>query len=116
MKIVRFESAGATHLGSLHADGRVTILEGDPLKQGDPLKPAELFGPLRDTGTVATVDKLLAPIEPRDILCIGLNYKAHAAESNAAPPAYPVLFLKNSGTLQNPVSYTHLTLPTKRIV
>ena len=96
MKIVRFESAGATRLGSLHADGRVTILEGDPLK------PADLFGPLRDTGTVAKVDKLLAPIEPRDILCIGLNYKAHAAESNAAPPAYPVLFLKNSGTLQNP--------------
>ena len=90
MKIVRFESAGATHLGSLHADGRVTLLEG------------ALFGPLRDTDTVAKVDKLLAPLEPRDILCIGLNYKAHAAESNAAPPAYPVLFLKNSGTLQNP--------------
>jgi 2-keto-4-pentenoate hydratase/2-oxohepta-3-ene-1,7-dioic acid hydratase in catechol pathway len=90
MKIVRFESAGATHLGSLHTDDRVTILEG------------ELFGPLRDTGTVATVDKLLAPLEPRDILCIGLNYKAHAAESNAAPPAHPVLFLKNSGTLQSP--------------
>jgi 2-keto-4-pentenoate hydratase/2-oxohepta-3-ene-1,7-dioic acid hydratase in catechol pathway len=90
MKIVRFESAGATHLGSLRADGRVTLLEGD------------LFGRLRDTDTAATVDKLLAPLEPRDILCIGLNYKAHAAESNAAPPAHPVLFLKNSGTLQNP--------------
>ena len=90
MKIVRFESAGATRLGSLHADGRVTILEG------------ELFGPLSDTGTVAKVDKLLAPLEPRDILCIGLNYRQHAAESNAAPPAHPVLFLKNSGTLQNP--------------
>jgi 2-keto-4-pentenoate hydratase/2-oxohepta-3-ene-1,7-dioic acid hydratase in catechol pathway len=90
MKIVRFESAGATHLGSLHADGHVTILDG------------EMFGPLRDTSTVAKVDKLLAPLEPRDILCIGLNYKAHAAESNAAPPAHPVLFLKNSGTLQNP--------------
>ena len=90
MKIVRFESVGTTHLGSLHADGRVTLLAGD------------LFGPLRDTGTVAKVDKLLAPLEPRDILCIGLNYRAHAAESNAAPPAHPVLFLKNSGTLQNP--------------
>ena len=90
MKIIRFESAGRTHLGSLHADGRVTLLEGD------------LFGTLRDTGTVAVVDRVLAPLEPRDILCIGLNYKQHAAESNAEPPAHPVLFLKNSGTLQNP--------------
>jgi hypothetical protein len=65
MKIVRFDSAGATRLGSLHADGRVTLLEGD------------MFGPLRDTGAVAKVDKLLAPLEPRDILCIGLNYKKH---------------------------------------
>jgi len=96
MKIVRFESAGATHLGCLHADDRVTLLTA---AGGG---PADLFGPLHDTGTVATVDKLLAPLEPRDILCIGLNYKAHAAESNAAPPAYPVLFLKNSGTVQNP--------------
>jgi 2-keto-4-pentenoate hydratase/2-oxohepta-3-ene-1,7-dioic acid hydratase in catechol pathway len=90
MKIVRFESAGATRLGSLHADGRTTILEG------------ELFGTLRDTGAVAKVDKLLAPLEPRDILCIGLNYKQHAAESGAQPPAHPVLFMKNSGALQNP--------------
>ncbi|NCA10293.1 DUF2437 domain-containing protein, partial [bacterium] len=59
MKIVRFESSGSTHLGSLHADGSVTLLEGD------------LFGTLRDTGAVVTVDKLLAPLEPRDILCIG---------------------------------------------
>jgi 2-keto-4-pentenoate hydratase/2-oxohepta-3-ene-1,7-dioic acid hydratase in catechol pathway len=90
MKIVRFESAGATRLGSLHADGRTTILEGD------------IFGTLRDTNTVAKVDKLLAPLEPRDILCIGLNYKQHAAESGAQPPAHPVLFMKNSGALQNP--------------
>jgi 2-keto-4-pentenoate hydratase/2-oxohepta-3-ene-1,7-dioic acid hydratase in catechol pathway len=96
MKIVRFESAGAVQLGSLHADGRVTLLAGADAG------PANLFGQLRDTGTVAQVNKLLAPLEPRDILCVGLNYKQHAAESNAAPPAHPVLFLKNSGAVQNP--------------
>ena len=90
MKIIRFLSAGREHLGRLHDDGTTTLLEGD------------LFGPLRDTGTPATVDKLLAPLEPRDILCIGLNYKKHAAESGAEPPAHPVLFLKNSGAVQNP--------------
>ena len=39
---------------------------------------------------------------PSKIVCIGLNYKQHAAESGAEPPAHPVLFLKNSGALQNP--------------
>ena len=74
----------------LHDDGRVTLLEGD------------LFGPLADTGRTVTVEKLLAPLEPRDILCVGLNYRKHAAESGAEPPAHPVLFLKNSGAVQNP--------------
>ena len=90
MKIIRFLSAGREQFGRLHDDGRTTLLEGD------------LFAGLRDTGTPATVDKLLAPLVPRDILCVGLNYKKHAAESNAEPPAHPVLFMKNSGTLQNP--------------
>ena len=90
MKIIRFLSAGREHFGRLHDDGRTTLLEGD------------LFGGLRDTGKPVTVDKLLAPLVPRDILCVGLNYKQHAAESNVEPPAHPVLFLKNSGTLQNP--------------
>jgi len=90
MRIVRFEADGGIHLGNEHADGRVTRLDG------------ELFGPLRDTGETVRIDRRLAPLEPRDILCIGLNYKRHAAESNAEPPPHPVLFLKNSGTLQNP--------------
>jgi 2-keto-4-pentenoate hydratase/2-oxohepta-3-ene-1,7-dioic acid hydratase in catechol pathway len=90
MKIIRFLSAGREHLGQLHDDGRATLLEGD------------LFEGLRETSKTATIDKLLAPLVPRDILCVGLNYKQHAAESNAEPPAYPVLFLKNSGALQNP--------------
>lgn len=85
MHIIRFLSAGREHLGRRHDDGHTTLLEGD------------LFGTLRDTGTRVPVDKLLAPLEPRDILCIGLNYKQHAAESGSAPPAHPVLFLKNSG-------------------
>jgi 2-keto-4-pentenoate hydratase/2-oxohepta-3-ene-1,7-dioic acid hydratase in catechol pathway len=90
MKIIRFLSGGSEHLGRLHDDGRATVLEG------------ELFGTLTDTGRAARVDKLLAPLEPRDILCVGLNYRRHAAESNSEPPAHPVLFLKNSGAVQNP--------------
>lgn len=39
---------------------------------------------------------------PGAILCIGLNYAAHAAESGATPPADPVLFLKTPNTLAGP--------------
>jgi 2-keto-4-pentenoate hydratase/2-oxohepta-3-ene-1,7-dioic acid hydratase in catechol pathway len=35
-------------------------------------------------------------------MCIGLNYKHHAAESKAPVPEFPVLFMKNPGALQHP--------------
>ena len=90
MRIVRFATKGHEHLGNEHGDGRVTLLEGD------------LFGELVDTGEAVRVEKRLAPLEPRDILCIGLNYRRHAEEGKQAIPAHPVLFMKNSGTVQNP--------------
>jgi hypothetical protein len=48
------------------------------------------------------VTKVLAPLEPRDIICIGLNYRKHAMEGNLPIPEFPVVFMKNSGALQNP--------------
>lgn len=44
-----------------------------------------------------------APIaRPSAILCIGMNYAAHAAESGAEPPTSPVLFLKTPNTIGGP--------------
>ena len=48
---------------------------------------------------------------PPVILCIGLNYRKHAAETGAKIPEYPVLFLKSPGTLQNPGD--PIVLPTR---
>jgi len=91
MKLVRYESKGGdVGYGRRHDDGRVTRIEGDPLQRWS------------DTSDVVDVKKLLAPIEVRDILCIGLNYRKHAAEGNHAPPEFPVVFMKNLGTVQNP--------------
>ena len=90
MRIVRFATKGHEHLGNEHGDGRVTLLEGD------------LFGDLVDTGEAVRVEKRLSPLEPRDILCVGLNYRRHAEEGKQAIPSHPVLFMKNSGTVQNP--------------
>jgi 2-keto-4-pentenoate hydratase/2-oxohepta-3-ene-1,7-dioic acid hydratase in catechol pathway len=44
-----------------------------------------------------------APIaKPSAVVCIGMNYAAHAAESGAAPPEQPVIFLKTPNTVGGP--------------
>ncbi len=39
---------------------------------------------------------------PHQILCIGLNYSDHAAESGMAVPTEPILFTKSPNTIQGP--------------
>src|SRR5204863_3922470 len=62
----------------------------------------DLLGSWRATDRVTKIEKLLAPIVPTDILCIGINYREHAAESGSAIPVNPMLFIKSSNTLNNP--------------
>ena len=63
---------------------------------GDPLGGA----PLSRTGRVARVERLLAPVSPPDILCVGLNYLRHyeeGAKKRGVPlPEKPCLFMKSS--------------------
>jgi len=72
------------------ADGTYRRVEGAP------------FGDLKMTTEEVRPGKLLAPIEPPNILCIGLNYRRHAEETKASIPEYPVLFMKGTAALQNP--------------
>lgn len=44
-----------------------------------------------------------APIaRPSAVVCIGMNYAAHAAESGSAPPEIPIMFLKTPNTVVGP--------------
>jgi 2-keto-4-pentenoate hydratase/2-oxohepta-3-ene-1,7-dioic acid hydratase in catechol pathway len=44
-----------------------------------------------------------APVaRPGKVVCIGLNYRDHAAETSAAVPSEPVVFLKDPWTVQGP--------------
>ena len=100
MKIVRFLSdKDEPRLGAQHVDGSVTRIEGC------------IFSEHHDTGEPATVKKLLAPVQPTAVLCIGLNYRKHAEEGGAAIPEHPVLFMKMPSTVQNPGD--PILLPTK---
>lgn len=91
MKIIRYlDSAGRAHYGSEQPDGSALRIEGDVL------------GAHHVTGERADVRKLLAPIVPSQILCIGLNYRQHAEETKAKIPERPILFVKGINTLQHP--------------
>src|SRR5438874_7425638 len=93
MRIIRFLSGGKICLGTPVDEGFASArrMEGELLSSS-----------FRVTGDTLKVDKLLAPLVPTDILCIGLNYRDHAAESNSPIPKIPMLFIKASGTLNNP--------------
>ncbi len=46
--------------------------------------------------------RLLAPVRPSKIVCVGLNYKDHAAEVGKPLPADPLLFIKPSTAVLDP--------------
>ncbi|MFF2632197.1 fumarylacetoacetate hydrolase family protein [Microbacterium sp. NPDC058021] len=51
-----------------------------------------------------------APIaRPSAVVCIGMNYAAHAAESGSAPPEIPIMFLKTPNTVVGP--YDDVQIP-----
>ncbi len=54
-------------------------------------------------GEVSGDSRLGSPIaQPGSVICIGMNYAAHAAESGSAPPEVPVVFFKSANTVQGP--------------
>jgi 2-keto-4-pentenoate hydratase/2-oxohepta-3-ene-1,7-dioic acid hydratase in catechol pathway len=91
MKIIRYKNpSGQILYGAQQTSGETLRIEGD------------IFSTFRTTEEPAQIAKVLAPVTPAAIMCIGLNYKHHAAESKASVPEYPVLFMKNPGALQHP--------------
>jgi 2-keto-4-pentenoate hydratase/2-oxohepta-3-ene-1,7-dioic acid hydratase in catechol pathway len=52
-------------------------------------------------GGLAAV-RVLAPVRPSKFVCVGLNYRDHAAEVSKTLPAEPLLFLKPSTALLDP--------------
>jgi 2-keto-4-pentenoate hydratase/2-oxohepta-3-ene-1,7-dioic acid hydratase in catechol pathway len=59
--------------------------------------------------------QLLPPVTPSKILCIGRNYKEHAAELGNEVPAEPLLFLKPPSSLLAPNGVIKMPAISKRI-
>jgi 2-keto-4-pentenoate hydratase/2-oxohepta-3-ene-1,7-dioic acid hydratase in catechol pathway len=90
MRIARFLSGNTILTGVLVDDRSARLIKGD------------LLGDFTVSDQIAPVDRLLAPIVPADLLCIGLNYHAHAEETKSEVPANPMLFIKSGNALANP--------------
>lgn len=83
MKFARFQYENTIHFGIV-LEENVVILDGSPLST------------YRETGQhCALADvKLLPPVSPSKIVCIGLNYRDHIEEISARVPEKPHFFLK----------------------
>src|SRR5690625_407785 len=84
-------------LSPLTEDINAEFLTGDMTRIDRALAQGEL-------STVNTEGlRIGAPIaRPMAVVCVGMNYAAHAAESGAEPPSVPVLFFKHPGTVTGP--------------
>jgi 2-keto-4-pentenoate hydratase/2-oxohepta-3-ene-1,7-dioic acid hydratase in catechol pathway len=103
MKYVRYESDGAVGHG---------ILDGSDILATDAAMTAQ-GKPTGETLPVSSV-KLLAPVTPRTVVAIGLNYADHAKESGMEVPDEPFLFLKTPGTIISPGEEIKLVEPEHR--
>lgn len=108
MKLIRFGRPGSEKPGLLLADNtRVDVstfvtdydrafFENDGLAK----LRAWLDEDRSKLKTVSSSERLGAPVSnPSKIICIGLNYRDHAAETKAKLPTEPVLFFKSTTSL-----------------
>ena len=108
MKLLRVGAPGAEKPAILAADGSMRDLSahtGDI--DGAALSPASL-------AKLAAIDPASLPaitgnprigscvVRPLNFVCIGLNYADHAAETGAAIPKEPIVFLKSLGAFSGP--------------
>lgn len=108
MKLVRHGAAGQERPGLIDAEGRLRDLAGivpdiagavllpeslDRLKAVDPSTLPLVEGSPRLGACVGAVGKLV---------CVGLNYSDHAAESGLPVPSEPVLFMKATSSIVGP--------------
>jgi len=96
-------------------------VEGGTDAGPDALTVAEIdghpFGEVRFTGQRWAVPdvRLLSPILPSKIVCVGRNYADHAAEHGADVPKEPLLFLKPSTSVIGPNDAVRLPAQSRRV-
>ncbi|MFP4222906.1 MAG: fumarylacetoacetate hydrolase family protein [Phycisphaeraceae bacterium] len=92
MRITRFlDAAGQVRAGIDLGGGKAELLASP-----------DALDPIESIGETAEIHQRLAPIAPRNIFCIGLNYREHARETGAELPEHPVIFMKPTSAVSPP--------------
>jgi 2-keto-4-pentenoate hydratase/2-oxohepta-3-ene-1,7-dioic acid hydratase in catechol pathway len=91
LKIVRYSKTGTSSYGILKEEKIMTV-------------SGNIYSDFKETGeSILLKDvKLLSPIDPANIVAIGLNYKSHAIETKMDFPPAPVVFIKTTNTVTGP--------------
>ncbi|RKD16219.1 ureidoglycolate lyase [Pelobium manganitolerans] len=115
MKLIRYGNIGAEKPGVL-IDGKRFDTSGFTKDYNEEffaeggLQKLEDYVKNNQLQEVASDERWGSPVaRPSKILCIGLNYRAHAEETGAAIPAEPVIFMKSSTSLAGP--YDDVIIP-----
>ena len=104
MKYCRFHHDNSSHWGILEGE-TVHTLASAPWENEE--RTGETFS-LNDV-------RLLAPTEPTKIVCVGRNYKAHAAELGNPLPEQPLIFLKPPSSVIGPGETIILPSQSQRV-
>jgi len=111
MQLIRWGIAGAEKPGVLASDGSRLDISGfgsdfdENFFASGGLQKLQGWLAANSTAAPRVPDsaRLGPPIcRPSKIVCIGLNFRDHAAESNMEPPKEPVLFFKSTTSLVGP--------------
>ncbi|MEW2146285.1 fumarylacetoacetate hydrolase family protein [Micromonospora vinacea] len=112
MRIARFAHAKGMSFGAV---------EGEPEAGPQGLTIAEIeghpFGQLSFSGARWALSdvRLLSPILPSKVVCVGRNYADHAAEHGNEVPKEPLLFLKPSTSVIGPRDAIRLPIFSKQV-
>ena len=108
MRLVSYDVGGGPRAGQL-VDERIFDLwgHGEPIREEDRTLSALIRGgllgdiePAPGDGLALDSVRLLPPVgDPGKIVCIGLNYRSHAAEAGIDPPDRPTFFAKFANAL-----------------
>jgi 2-keto-4-pentenoate hydratase/2-oxohepta-3-ene-1,7-dioic acid hydratase in catechol pathway len=100
MKYCRFQQSGQANFGiveSVAGDEVISGIIGDPYATELQELRQQNMSPI----SLAKAS-LLAPVRPSKIVCIGRNYREHAAELGHEVPKEPLIFLKPPSALLDP--------------
>ena len=112
MRYCRFQFEGQPHYGKVEERGNepwiVDLASAPPEDLAYQLARARVAGPVHDPAGLdfepmpLKAADLLPPVTPTKIICVGRNYREHAAELGNQVPAEPLLFFKPPSSLLKP--------------